>query len=222
MKINLLQQKDLEPLIEIDPNQEIYLTNRYYKTIQKIPYLKRLKIVLDLMGNKKYDNFLEIGFGSGIFLPELADRSKKLTATDIHQYMNDVKEVIESKNIKADLIKADVCDMPFEDNSFDGIVCLSVLEFVPNTLKAIQEIKRVAKPNSKIIIGIPVINFITDICYDIIKRKKYSDISHKSDHKKIIKYIKNNLQLKKIKTYPVFMPINLSLFIVLEATKKYE
>lgn len=220
MKMNLLQPKDLESLIKIDPNQEIYLTNRYYKPIQRIPYLKRLKIVLNLMGNKKYDNFLEIGFGSGIFLPELSDRSSKLTATDIHQYIDNVKNVIKSKNIKANLINADVRQMPFKDNSFDGIICLSVLEFVLDINKAIKEIKRVAKPNSKIIIGIPVINFITDICYDIIKRKKYSDVSHKSDHKKIIKHLRNNLQIKKIRTYPRFTPINLSLFTVIEATKK--
>lgn len=220
MKIKLLQLKDLEPLIKIDPHQEIYLTNRYFKPIQKIPYLKRLKMVLELMGNKKYNNFLEIGFGSGIFLPELASRTKKLTAIDIHEHIDVVKNIIKSKNIPANLLKADVGQMPFEDSAFDGILCLSVLEFIQDTPQAIWEIKRVAKPQAKIIIGIPVINFITDFCYDIIKCKKYSDLFHKSNHKTIIKHIQNNLQINKIKTYPGFLPINLSLFLVLEAAKK--
>jgi len=219
-KIKLLQLKDLEPLIRADPNQKIYTLDRYYKPIQKIPYLKRFKMVLKLMNNKIYNNFLDIGFGSGIFLPELASRSEKLTAIDKHDHVEIVKKIIESKNISANLLKADILNLPFPDNTFDGILCLSVLEFIKDIPKAVKEIKRVAKPNAKIIIGAPVLNSLTDFCYSIIKYKQYANLLHKSNHKTIIKHIKNNLQIKKIKTYLGFLPINLSLFFVLEATKE--
>ena len=124
------------------------------------------------------------------------------------------KLIIESKNISANLLKADILNLPFPDNTFDGILCLSVLEFIKDIPKAVKEIKRVAKPNAKIIIGAPVLNS------SIIKYKQYANLLHKSNHKTIIKHIKNNLQIKKIKTYLGFLPINLSLFFVLEATKE--
>lgn len=218
-KIKLLQLNDLEPLLRADPNKNIYTLERYFKPIQKIPYLKRLKMAIGLINGQTYDNFLEIGFGSGIFLPELASRTKKLTAIDQHNYVDIVRDIIKTKNIQADLLKADVLKMPFPDNTFDGILCLSVLEFIKDVPQAIKEIKRVAKPKAKIVIGAPVLNPLTDFCYKAIQYKQHSQM-HKSDHKTIIKHVRNNFQISKIKTYPAFLPLNLSLFFVLEATKE--
>ncbi len=218
-KIKLLKPEDLKPLIQVDPDQKIYSIDSYFKPLRKIPYLKRFRMVLKLMNNKKYNNFLDIGFGSGIFLPELDKHSKKLSAIDKHNHVEIVKKIIESKNISANLLKADILDLPFTDNSFDGLLCLSVLEFVQNIPRAIKEIKRVAAPKAKIIIGAPVLNPLTDFCYQMIGYKKQADALHKSNHKKIIKKIGEELRIKKIKTYPSFLPLNLSLFFVLETTK---
>jgi len=215
-KIKLLQLNDLRPLLKADSDKAIYTLERYFKPIQKIPYLKRLKMAIDLINSQTYDNFLEIGFGSGILLPELASRTKKLTAIDQHNYIEIVKDIIKTKNVQADLLKADILNMPFPDNTFDGILCLSVLEFIKDTPQAIKEIKRVARPKAKIVIGSPVLNFLTDFCYKTIGYKRHSQI-HKSDHKTIIDNIKNNFRVSKIKTYPAFLPLNLSLFFVLEA-----
>ena len=41
---------------------------------------------------------------------------------------------------------ADVTDLPFDDDSFDVAHCHSVLMFVPDTLAALTEVKRVLKP----------------------------------------------------------------------------
>lgn len=49
----------------------------------------------------------------------------------------------------------DIHDMPFEDGSFDAVVCISILEHVPYPLKAIGELKRVLKPGGKIWIQMP-------------------------------------------------------------------
>ena len=42
-------------------------------------------------------------------------------------------------------VKADICDLPFEDNSFDTIFCNHVLEHIPNDKKAMEELYRVLK-----------------------------------------------------------------------------
>ncbi len=52
-------------------------------------------------------------------------------------------------------IKADICNLPFEDNSYDVILCNHVLEHIPDDTKAMQELYRVMKPNGWGIFQIP-------------------------------------------------------------------
>lgn len=52
-------------------------------------------------------------------------------------------------------VKADICNLPFEDNSYDVILCNHVLEHIPDDTKAMQEVYRVMKPNGWGIFQIP-------------------------------------------------------------------
>lgn len=52
-------------------------------------------------------------------------------------------------------VKADICDLPFEDNRFDVVFCNHVLEHIPNDTKAMQELYRVMKPGGFGIFQIP-------------------------------------------------------------------
>jgi SAM-dependent methyltransferase len=53
-------------------------------------------------------------------------------------------------------IKADICNLPFEDASFDWILCNHVLEHIPNDQKAMQELFRVLKPGGKALLQVPL------------------------------------------------------------------
>ncbi len=82
------------------------------------------------------------------FAPEQAfyKRFKKLknldyTTTDLNSPLADVK--------------ADICNLPFSDNSFDVILCNHVLEHIPNDTKAMEELYRVLKPGGWGIFQIP-------------------------------------------------------------------
>jgi len=52
-------------------------------------------------------------------------------------------------------VKADICNLPFEDNSYDIIFCNHVLEHIPNDTKAMQELFRVMKPGGWGVFQIP-------------------------------------------------------------------
>ena len=52
-------------------------------------------------------------------------------------------------------VKADICDLPFEDNSFDMIFCNHVLEHIEDDHKAMQELYRVLKPGGMGVFQIP-------------------------------------------------------------------
>ncbi|MHC5308670.1 class I SAM-dependent methyltransferase [Myroides sp. LJL116] len=52
-------------------------------------------------------------------------------------------------------VKADICNLPFEDNSFDMILCNHVLEHIPDDTKAMQELYRIMKPGAMGIFQVP-------------------------------------------------------------------
>lgn len=52
-------------------------------------------------------------------------------------------------------VEADICDLPFKDNTYDVILCNHVLEHIPNDQKAMQELYRVMKPGGWGIFQIP-------------------------------------------------------------------
>lgn len=74
-------------------------------------------------------------------------------------------------------VKADICNLPFEDNSFDFILCNHVLEHIPNDKKAMQELYRILKPGGVGIFQIPQdlnreVTFEDDTIVDKVERAR--------------------------------------------------
>lgn len=52
-------------------------------------------------------------------------------------------------------VKADICALPFEDGSFDVVLCNHVLEHIPDDTKAMEELFRIMKPGGWGIFQVP-------------------------------------------------------------------
>ena len=52
--------------------------------------------------------------------------------------------------------KVDITDIPFEENSFEAIICIHVLEHIEDDRKAIKELVRVLKPGGWALISVPI------------------------------------------------------------------
>jgi SAM-dependent methyltransferase len=52
-------------------------------------------------------------------------------------------------------VKADICKLPFKDNSYDVIICNHVLEHIPDDTKAMKELYRVLAPGGMAILQVP-------------------------------------------------------------------
>ncbi|KAA2215943.1 class I SAM-dependent methyltransferase [Maribacter flavus] len=114
------------------------------------------------------------------FAPEQAfyKRFKKLknlayTTTDLNSPLADVK--------------ADICNLPFESNSFDVILCNHVLEHIPDDTKAINELFRVLKPGGWGVFQIPqdLSREITFEDHSITDKKERARIFGQYDHVRI-------------------------------------
>ncbi|MFC2110708.1 class I SAM-dependent methyltransferase, partial [Bacteroidota bacterium] len=65
-------------------------------------------------------------------------------------------------------VKADICSLPFEDNSYDLIFCNHVLEHIENDKKAMEELYRVLRPGGFGIFQIP---------QDLSRKNTYEDFT---------------------------------------------
>jgi|SRR3989344_353170 len=97
-------------------------------------------------------NILEVGVGTGKNL-SYYNKEAKITGIDLSPGMlSKAKErlkLLRRRNIS--LIEMDAQNLKFKDNSFDYIICTFVLCSVPDPVKTLKEMKRVVKPNGKIL-----------------------------------------------------------------------
>lgn len=80
---------------------------------------------------------------------------------------------LEKHHLDIDYV-GDVQKMPIADASFDSVVCLQVLEHVPNPQKAIAEIYRVLKPGGTAIVSVPFLLYLHNEPNDYWRYTKHS------------------------------------------------
>ena len=75
----------------------------------------------------------------------------------------------------------DIINLEFENNTFDAIICLHVLEHIPEDMKAMEELYRVLKPGGWSILQVPIWAFETVEVAGSTK-DQYLDLYGHSDH----------------------------------------
>ena len=115
-------------------------------------FYKNTARILDLKNDDKY---LEIGFGSGIFIKEYASHVSRIAGLDCSEDMVDLassinKELIESG--KAEFIQGDVSALPWKDNEFSVVVGIETFFFWPEPKASLKEIFRVLVPGGRLVL----------------------------------------------------------------------
>jgi len=122
----------------------------------------RFRLVVSLLGRRRYPRLLEIGYGSGVFLPELAQHCDELFGLDIHDHHAAVSEAVKKSRVRATLLSASMTAMPFEDHSFDCVVAVSTLEFVEDLEGVCREVKRVLRLGGVLVVVTPGNSWLVD------------------------------------------------------------
>lgn len=84
-------------------------------------------------------------------------------------------------------IKADICDLPFLDNSYDFILCNHVLEHIVDDSKAMRELFRVLKKNGIGIFQVPI-DYNRDTTFEdfsVTNKKERNKLFGQYDHVRI-------------------------------------
>jgi ubiquinone/menaquinone biosynthesis C-methylase UbiE len=125
---------------------------KWYDFFMKPLEKKRFKRIRQDLIQKAYGNVLEIGSGTGINFCFYNDVDQ-VTATEPSEFMIQKSEPrIKQAGVPIRLVQASAENLPFEENTFDTVVATLVFCTIPNVEKAIAEMKRVCKPDGKILL----------------------------------------------------------------------
>lgn len=102
----------------------------------------------------KNAQILEVGCGSGRNAMYLSGklRAKSYIATDKNPSAIARAETRNESGKKVIFQVADIFKLPFDDQSFDAVVCVELLHHVKDWKKALREIHRVLKKNGKLLL----------------------------------------------------------------------
>jgi ubiquinone/menaquinone biosynthesis C-methylase UbiE len=123
---------------------------------------QRFRLVVELLPKAPIARLLEIGYGSGVFLPELARYSREIFGLDVHAECERVARCLSRMHVRTELHSASAVEMPFADGRFDVVVSVSCLEFISDLPAAVREIARVLAPNGTFIVVTPNQSKIAD------------------------------------------------------------
>lgn len=102
-------------------------------------------------------NILEAGCGLGRWVIPLSEKGYRVTGIEIEQdAVSVINQHFKSENLQ--VVQGDIFNMPFENNQFDLVISLGVLEHFKEEemqLKAILEHKRVLKDDGVFLVTVP-------------------------------------------------------------------
>jgi len=116
-------------------------------------YRGRLRIVMREVRRLALDpgaQMLDAGCGSGCVLDRLAAFGD-VAGVDVSPL------AVRAARARGhdEVVAANVVRLPFEDNTFDLVTCLDVLEHTPDDLAVLRELRRVTRPGGQMVLTVP-------------------------------------------------------------------
>ncbi|NLZ24528.1 class I SAM-dependent methyltransferase [Candidatus Dojkabacteria bacterium] len=104
-------------------------------------------LLLEEIKKEEIKNLIEIGAGEGYWSAKLAAffPNSKLISSDISNIEYPIRKEYLKKYTNVLVKQDDATKLKYKENEFDLVICLEVLEHIPNAEKALSEIFRINK-----------------------------------------------------------------------------
>jgi ubiquinone/menaquinone biosynthesis C-methylase UbiE len=111
-------------------------------------------ILCDAAGVARGERILDVACGTGIVARTAADRigAASVVGVDLNEAMLTV-----ARRVRPEIHwrRGDALSLPFDDASFDTVLCQMALMFFPDRVKALQEMARVVAPGGTVALLVP-------------------------------------------------------------------
>ena len=138
----------------------LYSNSDEKESFTKFELRRRKEIVVNFIekiNSEKINRVLDLGCGTGQYLVQLSSMDFECFGADISEEMLKItREKFIFHQIKdVTLINSDCYELPIEDNYFDLIICIGVLEYLDDETRALLEMKRTMKPDGYVAVTFP-------------------------------------------------------------------
>lgn len=108
--------------------------------------------IAEELGREDYADLLDCGCGTGPMISLLyeKDPDKHYTGIDLTPRMIEVAQAKDLDGVN--WVVGDCEDLPFEEDSFDAIICSNSFHHYPNPQKFFDSVKRVLRPGGRLIL----------------------------------------------------------------------
>ncbi len=113
-------------------------------------------VILNYIRKSPHRNYLEKYLR--VYLPKLEGRILDIGSKNRRYDLllkNKPVAIDITENVSKDVLQGDVNNLAFDDNSFDSIICLEVLEYIDTPEKAFLEMSRVLRSGGTLILSVP-------------------------------------------------------------------
>jgi len=175
IKLQIYPSDEYTPIDSHDPLKFYFVPG--FKNL----YRDRLKRCLaECKGGEK---ILEAGFGSGLTFPNLASLYQQIYGIEKNDpsVIAKIEKYFKKRNIQTYLTSGNLLNMPYEDNEFDTVLIISVLEHLQphEQTRAFSELHRIIRPRGQLVYGVPIDRPLMTFLYRIlgyrIKNFHFSD-----------------------------------------------
>lgn len=130
-----------------DQRWESYINASITETLRRLSLLPGMRV-------------LDVGCGTGILLSEVFDQQPTARLAGVDQSSEMLGVAFARLGERAELHVGTAENLPFEDESFDIVICTNMLHFVREKTPVLAEFARVLVPNGTVV--------ITDWCRDYL------------------------------------------------------
>lgn len=159
----------------------------------KILSSMEIKEILRFLRPASSELILDVGTGSGRIAREILLNTKaNVIGIDIGR-SNIKSSKARARNLSwYEVVIADGQYMPFREDSFDGIICIRALKYLPNYIQGVAEMSRVLKFDKRLVLDLSSI-----LGYEIILRRITHSLSARGSHVFNFYKMRNLLKLHK-------------------------
>lgn len=143
----------------------------YYWPIFGRMYRRRVELALTecVRGQR----VLEVGYGSGVSFINLSEKYAEVHGIDLFTDTEANTSFWKQQGINAILRNGNLLDLPYQAETFDTVLLISILEHlkVVEQATAMKEVHRVLKPGGQMVYGVPVERPLMETVFGLLGSK---------------------------------------------------